>query len=54
MRAAIGLYPHGSGYAIKYGCGSSAVPVSGFKETGNYYPNPLSGAQYMALDMEEV
>jgi putative acetyltransferase len=26
----------------------------GFKETTSYYPNPLSGAQYMALDMERV
>lgn len=26
----------------------------GFKETSSYYPNPLTGAQYMALDMEEA
>lgn len=26
----------------------------GFKETSSYYPNPLGGAQYMVLDMEEV
>ncbi len=26
----------------------------GFKETSSYYPNPLSDAQYMALDLGEV
>ncbi|HUW28750.1 MAG TPA: GNAT family N-acetyltransferase [Sulfuriferula sp.] len=26
----------------------------GFKKISGYYPNPLSGAQFMALDMEKV